>query len=50
VENIITVYENGASHHGIFLNAGGIPGVLNSSAARIIHHATRLIMKESLHG
>jgi hypothetical protein len=25
VENIITVYENGASHHGWFLQAGAFP-------------------------
>jgi hypothetical protein len=47
VENIITVYENGASHHGVFLNAGSFPGDLNRSAVRMIHHAMRLIMKDS---
>jgi hypothetical protein len=50
VENIITVYEYGTSHHGVFLNAGAFPGDLNSSAKRIIHHAMSAIMKESLHG
>jgi hypothetical protein len=39
MENIIPIYEYGASHHGVFLNAGGFPRVLNSSAKRIIHHA-----------